>query len=130
MRDSTVIPQQDHKSLVQVIDAACVNATGAATAIQNWMFEQRGPYMPFFSGSPAQGYVGFYPAFSVLFILTSRLTEMKQHEVLVKRIDTWMEPTAMGKNRNDDINRMRDGIGLFTEYYYALNHSGVVTLRK
>ena len=128
MRESSVIPQQDHKSLVQVIDESCIAAQMGATNIENWMTEMRGPYMPYFSGG--QGIVGFYPSFSVLFHLTSRLSEMKQHDELIKKIDAWMRPVQMGHRRDQDIERMKAGIELFVEYYYALNHSGVVTLRK
>lgn len=130
MRDNSPVPQREHKTLLQTIDDACIAAAGAATDITNWMLERRGPYMPYFSGSPQAGTIGFYKSFSMLFILTSRLDEMKSHAALIEKIDKWLQPVQMGLRRDEDIKRMQVGIGLFTEYYYALNHSGVVTQRK
>jgi len=130
MDNSRNVATHDHLSFISAIDTACINSAMSAANIESWLTSGRGPYLALFIGDVDRGIVGFYPNFSTLFRLTSRLVEMKTHQDLCNKIDKWIIPQRMGVSKEQDIARMSEGIAMFSSYYYALNNTGIVTIRK
>ena len=120
----TTIPQRENKTLLDNIDEAMIKSAQWATELQAWISEPKGAYLPLF--------IEFYKSFSLLVRLTANLPELDKQQDLVLKCKEWVKPVKMGSKGEDVavLFRISHGIELFDDYYHALNHSGLITIRK
>lgn len=79
-------------------------------------------------GNIAPVYDQFYKSFQVLFILTNDLTELKNNEPNIAKVQKWLDDPFDRNTETTVKARCKEGYQMFLEYKRLLTSRGIISL--